>query len=59
MGWARSNVSCWAGANGVKFFQGQLGFGLIRSEDAIIVYNKVVVAASSHHRSPGSITWKS
>ena len=43
----------------VKFFQGQLGFGLMLSEGAIIVCNKVVVAAGSHHGSPGLITWKS
>ena len=42
-----------------KFFEGQLGFGLICSEDTLIVCNKVVVSASSHHRSPGSNTQKS
>ena len=31
----------------------------MRSEDATIVSNKVVVAASFHHRSPGSITQNS
>ena len=34
-----------------EFFQGQLEFNLI-------IYNKVVVAASCHHSSPGWITQK-
>ena len=41
-----------------KLCQGQLGFGLIRSEDVIMVCNKVAVAANSHHRGPGSINRK-
>ena len=42
----------------VELFQGQLEFNLISSEDATIIYNKVVVARSSHHSSPGWITQK-
>ena len=42
-----------------RLCQGQLRCGLIRSEDVIIVCNKMAVAASSHHRGPGSITQKS
>ena len=41
-----------------ELLQGQLEFDLICSEDATIIYNKVVVAASSHHSSPGWITQK-
>ena len=42
-----------------EFFQGQLECGLICSEDATIIYNKVVVAGSSRRSSPGWITQKS
>ena len=42
----------------VELFQGQLEFNLISSEDATIIYNKVVLARSSHHSSPGWITQK-
>ena len=41
-----------------EFMQGQLEFNLICSEDATIIYNKVVVAKSCHHSSPGWITQK-
>ena len=41
-----------------EFMQGQLQFNLICSEDATIIYNKVVVATSSHYSSPGWITQK-
>ena len=41
-----------------EFIQGQLEFNLICFEDATIIYNKVVVAMSSHHSSPGWITQK-
>ena len=39
----------------VKFIEGQLGLGLKRLEGVIIVYNKVSVAESSHHGSPGGL----
>ena len=42
-----------------KVFSGPVGAQLNTLEDATIVCNKVVVAASSHHRSPVSVTWKS
>ena len=48
-------ISWRVGADGM----GQLKFDLIYSENATIVCNKVVVVASSHCRSPGSITQKS
>ena len=38
--------------------QGQLEYSLICSEDATIIYSKVVVAMSSHHSCPGWITQK-
>ena len=41
-----------------EFMQGQLEFNRICSEDATIIYNKVVVATSSHHSSLGWITLK-
>ena len=61
-GRARTNVR--VGGRGCRWrvarlCQGRLRFGLIRSEDVIIVCNKMAVAASSHHRGPGSITQKS
>ena len=48
-------------ADGMKqnLFSGQLKFNQICSKDATIACCKVVVAASSHCRSPGSITRKS
>ena len=40
-----------------EFYQGQLlECNLIGSEDATIIYNKVVVAAGSRHSNPGWIT---
>ena len=42
-----------------KVFSGLVGVPLNMLVDATIVCNKVVVAASSHHRSPGSITRES
>ena len=41
-----------------KFCQDELEFGLIRLEDATNNCNKVVLTASFHHRSLGSITQK-
>ena len=41
-----------------KVFSGELEFGLIRLVDATNNCNKVVLAGSSHHRSPGSRTRK-
>ena len=55
-------VSSWqVGADGMKqsLFQGQAEVGLICLEDATIICSKVVVVASFHRRSPGSITQKS
>ena len=49
--WCQNHVS--------KLFQSQLESGLIRLEDVTNICNKKVVTASSHHRSPGSITGKS
>ena len=42
-----------------KYFQNQLEFSLIRWRTQQLSANKVVVVASSHHRSPGSITGES
>ena len=42
-----------------KVFLGLVGVRLNTLEDATIVCKEVVVAASSHHRSPGSITQES
>ena len=58
---AESVISWWVGADGMReaeFMQGQLEFNQICLEDATIIYNKVVLAASSHHSSPGWITQK-
>ena len=58
---AGSVISWWVGADDMheaEFMQGQLEFNLICLEDATIIYNKVVLAASSHHSSPGWITQK-
>ena len=58
---AGSVISWWVGADGMheaEFMQGQLEFNLICLEDATIIYKKVVLAASSHHSSPGWITQK-
>ena len=42
-----------------KVFSGLVGVRLNMLAEATIVCNKVVVAASSHHRSPGPITRES
>ena len=54
-------ISWLLGADGMKqsLFQGQLKVDLICSEEPTVACCKVVVVASSHRRSPGSITRKS
>ena len=42
-----------------KAFLGKLKFNLMSSEDTTIACSKVVVVASSHCRSSGSIPWRS